>query len=142
MTLASETVRSLLATKIAGLGYAVKEFRDENDAITESECPAVLIQQAGVIEIDRIEGTAGGAAYHIAPYFLSFAATTRAAATAMLVATVNALANDCSLGGQVREILPVSYGDEEDDGKDIRAIMLEIRVRFLTPPNDFGTLLT
>lgn len=142
MTLASETVRGLLAAKITSLGYTALEFRDENDAITESECPAVLIQQAGVIELERLEGTAGGAAYHSAPYFLSFAATTRASAAAMMVATVNALADDYSLGGQVMEILPVSYGDEDDDGKDIRAIMLEIRVRFLTPPNDFGTLLT
>lgn len=142
MTLASETVRGLLAAKITTLGYAAKEFRDEDEAITEAELPCVLIQQAGVIELERLEGTAGGAAYHSAPYFLSFAATTRPAAAAMMVATVNALANDYSLGGQVMEIVPVSYGDEEPDAKDIRAIMLEIRVRFLTPPNDFGTLLT
>lgn len=142
MTLASETVRGLLAAKITSLGYAIKEFRDEDDAITESELPCVLVQQAGVIDIQRLEGTVGGASYHSAPYFLSFAATTRAAAAAMMAATVNALADDYNLGGQVQEIQPVSYGDEENDGKDFAAIMLEIRILFCTPPNDFGTLLT
>jgi hypothetical protein len=140
--LASETVRALLSAKIASIGYSPKEFRDEDDAITESELPAVLIQQAGVIEIDRYEGTLGGAVYHSAPYFLSFAAITRDAAAAMLANTVAALADDYNLGGQVQEILPVSYGDEENDGKDLTAIMLEIRVRFCTAPNDFSTLLT
>lgn len=140
--LASETVRALLAAKITSLGYAVKEFRDEDDAITESELPCVLVQQAGTIEIQRLEGTAGGATYHSASYFLSFAATTRPVAAAMMVATVNALADDYNLGGQVMEIQPVSYGDEDNDGKDLDAIMLEIRVLFATPPNDFGTLLT
>ncbi len=142
MTLASETVRGLLAAKITSLGYPAKEFRDEDDAITESESPCVLIRQAGTIEIQRLEGTAGGATYHSAPYFLSFAATTRAAAAAMMAATVAALANDYNLGGQVMEIQPVSYGDEDNDGKDLAAIMLEIRVLFATAPNDFGTLLT
>ena len=140
--LASETVRGLLAAKITSLGYAVKEFRDEDDAITESELPCVLVQQAGVIEIERLEGMAGGAAYHSAPYFLSFAAITRDAAAAMLAATVNALADDYNLSGQVMEIQPVSYGDEDNDGKDMSAIMLELRILFATPPNDFGTLLT
>lgn len=140
--LASETVRGLLAGKIATLGYAVKEFRDEDDAITESELPCVLVQQAGVIEIQRLEGTAGGATYHSAPYFLSFAAITRDDAAGMMAATVNALANDYNLGGQIMEIQPVSYGDEDNDGKDLASIMLEIRVLFATPPNDFGTLLT
>lgn len=140
--LASETVRGLLAAKITGLSYAVKEFRDENDAITEAELPCVLLQQAGQVELDYLEGTAGGCAVHSAPYFLSFAATTRHAAVTMLRATVNALADDYNLGGQVLEILPQSYGDEEPDGRDIRAIMLEIRVRFCTPQNDFGSLLT
>lgn len=139
--LASETVRGLLAAKITSLGYTALEFRDENDAITEAELPCVLLQQAGVVELDYLEGTAGGAATHGASYFLSFAAATRAAAAAMMAATVNALANDYNLGGQVLDITPVSYGDEENDGKDVRAIMFEIRVRFQTPPNDFGTLL-
>lgn len=140
--LASETVRGLLAAKITGLGYVPKEFRDEDDAITEAELPCVLIQQAGQVEIEYMEGTAGGVALHGAPYLLSFAATTRDAAATMLRTTVNALADDYSLGGQVLEITPVSYGDEEPDGRDIRAIMLEIRVRFCTAQNDFGTLLT
>lgn len=139
--LASEAVRGLLVAKITSLGYAAKEFRDEDDAITEGELPAVLVQQAGPVEITNIEGTAGGSAYHAASYFLSFAAATRAVAAAMLVATNNALCEDYTLGGKVLEVLPASYGDEEMDGKDIAAIMLEIRVRFLTPPNDFGTLI-
>ena len=139
--LASETVRGLLVAKINSLGYAAKEFRDEDDAITESDLDCVLVQQAGPVEITNIEGTAGGAAYHAASYFLSFAATARAAAAAMLVATNNALSEDYTLGGKVQDILPASYGDEDMDGKDISAIMLEIRVRFATPPNDFSTLL-
>jgi hypothetical protein len=140
--LASDTVRGLLVAKITVLGYAAKEFRDENDAITEAELPAVLVQQAGQIDIQYTEGTAGGAAYHNAPFLLSFAATTRDAAATMLAATVNALADDPTLGGQVWDITPISYGDEEEDGRDIKAIMLEIRVRFLTAPNDIGNLLT
>ena len=141
MTLAAETVRGLLADKITALSYATKEFRDEDDAITESELPCVLLQQAGTIEISNIEGTLGGTATHNAPYFLSFAASTRDAAAAMLAATVNALADDPTLGGQVMDIRPVSYGDEDNDGKDFSAIMLEIVVTFCTPPNDFGTLI-
>jgi len=141
MTLASEEVRALLAAKVTSLGYVPKEFRDEDDAITESDLPCVLIQQAGVIQLERIEGTAGGAAYHSAPFFMSFAATTRPDAALMMVNTVRALGEDYTLGGKVMEILPASYGDEEDDGKDMASIMLEIRVMFATPPNEFGTLL-
>lgn len=142
MTLASETVRGLLAAKITSLSYPVQEFRDEDDATTRDELPFVLVQQAGTIEIQRLEGMAGGATYHSAPYFLSFAAETRDDAAAMMAATVNALAEDYNLGGQVMEIQPVSYGDEDNDGKDLTAIMLEIRVLFATAPNDFTTLLT
>lgn len=140
--LASETVRGLLVAKIQSLSLSALEFRDENEAITESDIPCVMVQQAGVITIDRFEGTAGGAVYHMAPYILSFAAPTRAVAATMFAATVNALAVDYNLGGQVTEILPVSYGDEETDGNDIKCIMLEIAVRFCTAPDDFGALLT
>lgn len=142
MTLASETVRGLLAAKITSLGYTALEFRDEDDAIATSELPCVLIQQAGTIEIQRLEGTSGGATYHSAPYFLSFAAAARPAAAAMMAAAVAALADDYNLSGQVMEIQPVSYGDEDNDGRDLTAIMLEIRVLFATPANDFTTLLT
>lgn len=142
MTLALETVRGLLATKITSLGYAPKEFRDENDAITEAELPCVLLQQSGPVEIEYLDGTAGGDMIHNAPFLMSFAATTRDAAAVMLRTTVNALANDYNLGGQVLEIVPLSYGDEEPDGRDIRAIMLEIRVRFVTAANNIATLLT
>lgn len=142
MTLASETVRGLLAAKITSLTYAVKEFRDENDAITEADLPCVLLQQSGPVEVDYLDGVATGLAIHSGPYLMTFAATTRETALAMLTATVNALAVDYNLGGQVLEITPLSYGDEEPDGRDIRAVMLEIRIRFETPSTDFGTLLT
>ena len=140
--LASETVRGLLAAKITALGHTALEFRDQDDATTRDELPFVLVQQAGAIDIERLEGTSGGACYHSAPYFLSFAAATRPAAATMMAATVASLADDYNLGGQVMEIQPVSYGDEDDDGKDFTAIMLEIRVLFATPANDFTTLLT
>lgn len=140
--LATETVRALLVAKMMSLGMAAKEFRDEDDAATADELPFVLVQQAGAVDIDYIEGTVGGMALHACSYFLSFAAISRESAVAMLTTAVNALANDYTLGDQVLEIVPVSYGDEDNDGKDIRAIMLEIRVRFCTSPNDFGTLLT
>lgn len=142
MTLASETVRALLAAKITALGYTALEFRDQDDATTPDELPFVLIQQAGTIEILRLEGMAGGATYHSAPYFLTFAAETREDAAAMMAATVAELADDYNLGGQVMEIQPVSYGDEDNDGKDLTAIMLEVRIVFATAPNDFTTLLT
>lgn len=142
MTLASETVRGLLAAKITGLGYTAKQFRDEDDAITSDELPCVLLQQSGPVEIEYLDGTAGGDMIHNAPFLMSFAATTRDAAAVMLRTTVNALANDYNLGGQVLEILPLSYGDEEPDGRDLSAIMLEVRVRFMTAANDIATLLT
>lgn len=142
MTLASETVRGLLAAKIAGLGYTVLEFRDENDAVPEGQGEFVLLQQSGPVEIQYLEGTAGGVAVHNAPFLMSFCAATRDAAAAMLRATANALAADYNLGGQIAEILPLSYGDEEPDGRDIRAIMLEVAARFYTDPADIGTLAT
>ena len=139
--LASETVRGLLAAKITNLGYAVKEFRDEEDAITEAELPCVLLQQSGPVQIEYLEGTVGGVAVHNAPFLMSFCATTRDAAAAMLRATANALADDYNLGGQIAEILPLSYGDEEPDGRDISAIMFEVGTRFYTDPADIGTLM-
>lgn len=142
MTLASETVRTLIATKLTGLSQSVLMDRDEFDAITESELPATLVDEPGMVEITNIEGTAGGAAYHAASYMLTFAATTSAVAQARFAAALTALMNDYSLGGQVLDIMPLSYGGDENNGKDIAAITLEIRVRFLTPPNNFGTLLT
>lgn len=142
MTLASETVHSLIATKLTGLGQSVLRDRDEFDAINESELPATLVDEPGMVELTNIEGTAGGAAYHAANYMLTFAATSSAVAQASFEAALTALADDYSLGGQVLDITPLSYGGDENNGKDIAAITLEIRVRFLTAPNDFGTLLT
>lgn len=142
MTLASETVRGLLAAKITGLGYTVLEFRDDNDAVPEDQGKFVLLQQSGPVEIQYLEGTVGGVAVHNAPFLMTFCAATRDEAAAMLRATANALAADYNLGGQIAEILPLSYGDEEPDGRDIRAIMLEVAARFYTDPADIGTLVT
>ena len=139
--LASDTVRGLLAAKIASLGYAVKEFRDDDDAITREELPCVLVQQAGTIEIIRHEYAMGGSLTHQASYFFSFAALTREAAGEMLVAAANAFAADTTIGGQIQDIMPVSYGDEDDDGKDFTSIMLENQVQFCTDPYDFGALI-
>lgn len=140
--LASETVRDLLAAKIESLGYSVQQFRDEDDAISATELPCVLLQQSGPVEIKYVEGTAGGIAAHNAPFLMSFVATARDDAAAMLRATANALAADYSLGGQIAEILPLSYGDEEAEGRDYRAILFEIAARFYTDPADIGTLVS
>lgn len=142
MSLASETVRDLLAAKIQSLGYTVQQFRDEDDAISTGEMPCVLLQQSGPVEIQYLEGTVGGVAVHNAPFLMSFVATTRDAAAAMLRATANALAADFNLGGQIGEILPLSYGDEETDRRDYRAILFEVAARFYTDPADIGTLAT
>lgn len=138
---AREAVRALLAGKIDDLGYTALEYRDEDDAITEAALPCVLIQQAGPIEVTMREGHSGGTFEHSAAFFLSFAAQTRADAEAMLVATAGALATDYNLGGQVQEVVPVSWGDEDDEGRDIAAIVLEIRITFCTSHDDWGTLI-
>jgi hypothetical protein len=142
MTLAVEDVRGLIAAKLTSIGQSVKRDRDDFDALTRPELPATLVDEPGMVSVDNIEGTAGGAAYHTAMLALTFAATTSAAAQTNFTAALTALTNDYSLGGKVLDILPVNYGGDENNGKDITAITLEIRVRFLTPPNDFGTLLT
>lgn len=142
MSLAVEDVRGLLVAKLTTLGQTALRDRDEFDALTEPELPATLVDEPGMVEITNIEGTAGGAAYHAASFALTFAATTSAVAQANFNAALAALMNDYSLGGQVLDITPLNYGGDENGGKDIFAITLEIRVRFLTPPNDFGTLLT
>lgn len=134
-------VRALLVAKMQSLGMTALEYRDEDDAIGEGDLPCVLIQQAGPIEITRLEGTAGGACYHAGSFFLSFAAETRDDAEPMLVAAANALATDYNLGGQVMEIQPVSYGDEDDEGRELAAIVFEIRVLWATAPDDWATLL-
>jgi hypothetical protein len=134
-------VRAALVAKMESLGFTALEYRDEDDAINDASLPCVLIQQAGTIEIQRLEGTAGGAAYHAGSFFLSFAASERDDAEDMLVAAANALATDYNLGGQVMEIQPVSYGDEDDEGRDFAAIVLEIRVLWATAPDDWATLL-
>lgn len=135
-------VRALLKAKMESLGFNALEYRDEDDAIGEADLPCVLIQQAGTIEISRLEGTAGGACYHAGSFFLSFAAEQRDDAEAMMVRAANALATDYNLGGQIMEIQPASYGDEEDDGRDFAAIVFEIRVLWATAPDDWGNLLT
>lgn len=140
--LAVNIVRGLIATKLVGLGQSVFGDRDEFDALTEAELPATLVAEPSMVEIGRLEGTAGGAAYHSANFALTFAGTTEAVAEANFSAAVTAFADDYNLGGQVRQILPVNYGGDENDGKDMSAITLEISVEFCTPPNDFGTLLT
>lgn len=140
--LAVNIVRGLIAAKLTTLGQTVFLQRDQYHALTESELPATLIDKAGVVDITRLEGTAGGAATHLAPIDLTFTATSEAVAEANFNAALTALSDDYSLGGQISEILVLNYGGDENTGKDIFAITLEIRVRFLTPPNDFGTLLT
>lgn len=135
-------VRALLKAKMESLGFNALEYRDEDDAIGEADLPCVLIQQAGTIEISRLEGTAGGACYHAGSFFLSFAAEQRDDAEAMMVRAANALATDYNLGGQIMEIQPASYGDEEDEGRDFAAIVFEIRVLWATAPDDWGNLLT
>jgi hypothetical protein len=135
-------VRAALLAKMQALGFIALEYRDEDDAISESDLPCVLIQQAGTVEIGRLEGTAGGASYHTGSFLLSFAAKTHDEAEAMMVSAANALATDYNLGGKVLEIQPVNYADEEDDGRDFSAIVLEIRVLWATAPDDWGTLLT
>lgn len=142
MSLAVEDVRGLIVAKLTTLGQSVLRDRDEFDAITEPELPATLVDEPGMVEVTNIEGTAGGAAYHAATFALAFAATTSAVAQTNFNAALTALSNDYSLGGQVLDIMPLNYGGDDNNGKDIAAITLEIRVRFLTPPNDFGTLLT
>ena len=134
-------VRAALVAKLQSLGMTALEYRDEDEAIGEGDLPCVLVQQAGPVEIQRLEGTAGGACYHAGSFFLSFAAKQRDDAEAMLVTAANALATDYNLGGQVMEIQPVSYGDEEDDGRDFAAIVFEVRVLWATAPDDWGTLL-
>jgi len=135
-------VRAALVAKLESLGMRALEYRDEDDAIDEkNDLPCALIQQAGTIEIMRYEGTAGGAVYHSGSFFLSFAAATSAEAEAMLVSAANAFGTDYNLTGKVMEIQPVSYGDEEDEGRDFAAIVLEIRVVWATAPDDWATLL-
>lgn len=137
---ARNLVRTALTDKITDLGYAALEDRGEDDATLESELPFVLIQQAGPIDVGRRESINGGDFEHIAPFFLSFAAKTERDAEQMLIATANELATDYSLGGQVQEIVPVSWGDEETELRDAFALVLEIRVTFCTPHNDWAVL--
>lgn len=139
-------VRALLNAKIAGLGFLVKEFRDENDAISVDDTPCVLIRE-GDVEILQIEGTAGGTATHRAPFFITFAAreaggkSGRENAYDMLATTVNAMSADYSLGGQVQEVLPLRYGGEDEMANDAAAVMLEIRIDFCTSNADWNTLI-
>lgn len=134
-------VRALLKAKMETLGFTALEYRDEDDAVQPGDLPCVLIQQAGPIEIIRIEYMAGGTATHSGSFFLSFAAPTLDEAEPMMVTGVNALSADATLGGKVQDIQPQSYGDEEDEGRDFAAIVLEVRIQFCTDPYDFGTLI-
>lgn len=140
--LAVNAVRGLISAKLTTLGQTVFLDRDQYDALTESELPATLIDEAGVVEITRLEGTAGGAATHLAPIDLTFTATTESVAEANFNAALTALSDDYDLGGQISEILVVNYGGDQNPGKDMVAITMQIQARFQTPPNDFGTLLT
>jgi hypothetical protein len=139
--LAGAQVRDLLVSKVESLGYNALVYRDENDAITDADVPVVLIQQAGMVNITTIEGTLGGTITHDGSFFLSFAAATRGEAETMLAATSSALLVDYSLGGQVQEIVLTSYGDEDNEGKDFAALVLEISVKFCTSYDDFTTLI-
>jgi hypothetical protein len=138
---ARAAVRALLKAKVEGLGYTVFEYRDEDDAVTDEELPFVLIQQAGAIEVSRREDVKGGTLEHIGSFFLSSAARTRDAADAMMTAIADALLDDYSLGGRVQEVVAVSYGDEEDEGRDYAAVVLEVRITFCTAHDDFSTLI-
>lgn len=140
--LAVDTVRGLIVAKMAGLGQSVLQDRDEFDAITDGELPATLVDKNELVEIARLEGTAGGGAYHSTSFMLTFAAVTGAAAQAAFSAAITAFSEDYNLGGQVSEVWPINYGGDDNGGKDSAAITLELGVRFCTPPNDFGTLLT
>lgn len=142
MSLAVEAVRGLLVAKLTALGQTALRDRDEFDALTEPELPATLVDEPGMVEISWPEGRHGGAAMHLVTFSLTFAAATRSAAHANLQSAANALADDFTLGGQVSDLEVLNYGGDENNGKDLSAITLEIRVRFETPPNDFGTLST
>jgi len=139
--LAGAEVKAALQAKMQSLGYSALVYRDEDDAITEAEVPAVLIQQAGQVQVNRLEGTAGGTITHLGSFFLSFAATARGEAETMLATAVASLLEDYTLGGKVQEVVPVSYGDEEQDGKDIAALVLELNITFCTAWNDWATLI-
>ena len=138
---ARAAVRALLKAKMEDLGYTALEYRDEDVAVSEGDLPFVLIQQAGSVEVSQREGTTGGTLEHTASFFLSFADADRDDAEAMLTAAADALLTDYSLGGQVQEVVPVSYGDEEDEGRDYAAIVLEIRITFCTAHNDWSALI-
>lgn len=137
---ARAAVNAALKAKMEGLGYTVLEQRDEEDAITESELPAVLIQQAGTIEVSQRDG-AERTLEHQGAWFLSFAAKTQAEAETMFSAGAAALSTDFVLGGSVQEIVPVSWGDEDNDGRDLTAILLEIQITFCTSTDDWNTLI-
>lgn len=138
---ARTAARALLAAKITSIGYTALEYRDEDDAVLPGDLPFVLIQQAGPVEITRAEYMQGGTETHTASFFFTFAAETRDAAEAMLIAAVAAFNADTTLGGQIQNIYPVGYGDEEDEGRDYGAIALENRVQFCTAPGDWSALL-
>ena len=134
-------VRALLVGKMESLGFTAMEYRDEDDAVNPGDLPFVLIQQVGSVEITRAEYMAGGSSTHRATFMLSFAATTLDDAEEMMVEGANALAADSTLGGKVQDIQPQSYGDEEDEGRDYAAVVLEVQIQFCTSPYDFSTLL-
>ena len=140
--LAVETVRGLIAAKMTSLGQTVALDRDQFDAITEPELPATLVDKHGLVEITRLEGMAGGAAYHSTSFMLTFAAIDDAEAQSAFSAAITAFSDDYNLGGQVSEVWPMNYGEDENGGEDISAITLELGARFCTPPNDYSTLLT
>lgn len=134
-------VRSLLAATMQGLGFTALEYRDEDDAALPGDLPFVLIQQVGTIEISRVEYMAGGNATHEGSFLFSFAAEQRDDAEAMLNSAVAAFAADPTLGGKIMDIRPAAYGDEEDEGRDYAAIVLECRVMWATAPDDWTALL-
>lgn len=138
---ARNEVRAALAAKLTALGMTALEYRDEDDAIVVANLPCVLVQQAGPVEITYAEYMQGGTATHTGSFLLSFAAATGTAAEAMFVTGANGLAQDSTLGGKVQEITPLSYGDEDDEGRDFAVTLLEVQIKFCTDPFDFGTLI-
>lgn len=147
MTAAIFIVRGLLVSALEGLGLTALEHRNASDALQLEEMDAVLVTE-GETGIDEIEGRAGGTVIHRTRFFLEFAARATPTATAREMAFeqfttgIGGLMADFTLGGNVMELIPVSYGGEEDDGKDYAVVSLDLDVTYCTSTTDWGTLLT
>lgn len=140
-------VRGLLKDTLEAAGLTALEYRTAEDAVQAEELDCVLISE-GESTIEYFEGQAGGTVYHRTRFFLEFMAratktqTKREAAYELFTTGINALMADYTLGGQVENLLPVTYGGEEDDGKDFASVLLDLDVLFATGTADWATLLT